>query len=81
MSFAGWAELLVIVIIAFVVIGPKDLPKILFVLGRFLKNLRRFSDEFLSEFEALYNANEEGEGQKISKKKSKDKAFLQDDGM
>ena len=35
MTLAGWAEILFIALLAFVIIGPKDLPKVLFMVGRF----------------------------------------------
>ena len=55
MNLAGWAEILFISLLAFVIIGPKDLPKILFMLGRFLQTMRRLADEFMVEFEAIHN--------------------------
>jgi sec-independent protein translocase protein TatB len=58
MSLAGWAEILFIALLAFVIIGPKDLPKVLFMLGRFVQTLRRLSDEFMSEFENLHHETE-----------------------
>lgn len=54
MSFTGWVEILFIALLAFVIIGPKDLPKILFMLGRFMQTLRHLSKEFMSEFESIY---------------------------
>ena len=41
----GFAELLVILLIAFVVVGPKDLPKIARALGRFVKYVRNMIEE------------------------------------
>lgn len=58
MSFTGWIEILFIALLAFVIIGPKDLPKILFMLGRFMQTLRRLSNEFMMEFESIYEAND-----------------------
>jgi sec-independent protein translocase protein TatB len=55
MSFTGWIEILFIALLAFVIIGPKDLPKILFMLGRFLQTLRSLSQEFMAEFEAIHD--------------------------
>ena len=69
MSLAGWAELLGIALLAFVIIGPKDLPKVLFILGRFLQNLRRLSDEFISEFDTIQHLNEVEEEKKKRQKK------------
>jgi len=59
MSFTGWVEILFIALLAFVIIGPKDLPKILFMLGRFMQTLRNLSQEFMAEFEAISDVKEE----------------------
>ena len=45
----GFAELLLILLIAFVVVGPKDLPKIARALGRFVKYLRNMIEEVKRE--------------------------------
>ena len=42
----GWAELLVIGIVALIVIGPQDLPDMFRQLGRFTAKLRQMSREF-----------------------------------
>ncbi len=68
MSFAGWAEFLCIGILAFIIIGPKDLPKILYTLGRLIQSLKRLSNEFMSEFETIRMIRE-GEEKKERKKK------------
>jgi len=67
MSLAGWAEILFIALLAFVIIGPKDLPKVLFTLGRFIQTLRNLSNEFMAEFEAIRHVRE-GE-EKVKKRK------------
>lgn len=69
MSLAGWAEIFVIALLAFVIIGPKDLPKVLFILARFLQSLRRLSNEFMSEFESINYLNEIEENNKKPQKK------------
>ena len=45
----GFAELLLILLIAFVVVGPKDLPKVARALGRFVKYLRNMIEEVKRE--------------------------------
>ena len=45
----GGAELIVILLIAFVVVGPKDLPKIARALGRFVRTIRSMVDEVKRE--------------------------------
>lgn len=45
----GFSELLLILLIAFVIVGPKDLPKVARWLGRAVKRLRRMRAELKSE--------------------------------
>lgn len=53
----GWSELLVIAIVAIIVVGPKDLPRMLRTLGQTLGRLRRMAGEFQGQFnEALREA-------------------------
>jgi len=42
----GWSELLVIAVVAIVVVGPKDLPKLMRGFGRFVTKLRGMAGEF-----------------------------------
>lgn len=49
----GFDELLVIVIVAIVVIGPKDLPKALRLAGQWIGKVRRVSGHFRSGVEAM----------------------------
>ena len=58
MSFAGWIEIVFIALVAFVIIGPKDLPKVLFMMGRFIQSLRKLSEEFMAEFEVIHHVKE-----------------------
>ena len=60
----GGAELIVILLIAFVVVGPKDLPKIARALGRFVRYIKAMVeegkretgiDEIADEFKAVSN--------------------------
>ena len=45
----GAAELILILLIAFVVVGPKDLPKIARALGRFIRYVRNMVEEVKRE--------------------------------
>ncbi len=49
----GFDELLVIVIVAIVVIGPKDLPRALRTAGRWIGKVRRVSGHFRSGMETM----------------------------
>ncbi|WP_439272417.1 Sec-independent protein translocase protein TatB [Pseudochrobactrum sp. HB0163] len=53
----GWSELLVIAVVMIVVVGPKDLPKMLRAFGRATAKLRATASEFRTHFdEALREA-------------------------
>ncbi len=45
----GFAELILILLIAFVVVGPKDLPKVARALGRFVRYIRNMIEEVKRE--------------------------------
>ncbi len=47
----AWSELFVIVIVAIIVVGPKDLPVMLRTFGRMIGKLRRSADDFRRQFE------------------------------
>ncbi len=47
----GWSELLVIAVVAIVVVGPKDLPKLLRSFGFYAGKLRRAAAEFRRQFD------------------------------
>lgn len=70
MSLAGWAEIFFIALLAFIIIGPKDLPKVLFALGRFTRTLRQLSSEFITEFEAIHHVRELEEKKNNKSKKA-----------
>jgi sec-independent protein translocase protein TatB len=48
-----WEELLVIVVVAVVVIGPKDMPVALRTAGRWIARARRVSNHFRAGVEAM----------------------------
>ena len=51
-------ELILIAVVALVVVGPKDLPKLLRQLGRFVGKMRRMADEFRTSFEDMARQSE-----------------------
>jgi sec-independent protein translocase protein TatB len=53
----GWSELMVIGVVAIVVVGPKDLPKMLRTFGNYAGKARRVANDFRRQFdEALREA-------------------------
>lgn len=47
----SWSEIFVVVIVAVIVIGPKELPKALRALGQIVGKLRRTAEEFRRHFD------------------------------
>lgn len=54
----GWTELLVIAVVAIIVVGPKDLPRMLRSLGQYAGKLRRTANEFRSQFDEALRDSE-----------------------
>ena len=61
----GPTELLLIVVVAVIVIGPKDLPVALRTAGRWIARMRKVSGQFRSGFEAMVR---EAEMQELEEK-------------
>lgn len=56
----GWTEIMVIVCVAIIVVGPKDLPRMLRTVGQMIGKARRLSREFQSTFnEAIREAEQQ----------------------
>jgi sec-independent protein translocase protein TatB len=60
----GWSELLVIAVVAIVVVGPKDLPRLMRTFGHYAGKLRRAASDFQRQFE---EAMRESEVQEVRK--------------
>ncbi|MDV6329644.1 Sec-independent protein translocase protein TatB [Asticcacaulis sp. 201] len=54
----GGGELILIAVVALVVVGPKDLPKLLRQLGRFVGKMRRMADDFRTSFDDMARQSE-----------------------
>ena len=55
----GWFELLVIVIIAILVIGPKEFPVVLRKIGSWVGAIKKYFSEMQSGINELTNLDEE----------------------
>lgn len=42
----GWPEFFIILVVAIIVVGPKDLPKALFTVGKYVKSARKIGRDF-----------------------------------
>ncbi|PZQ44212.1 MAG: hypothetical protein DI551_10585 [Micavibrio aeruginosavorus] len=54
----GWSEMLVIVLIAVMVIGPKDIPKAMYQIGRFARRLQYVKFAMSQQFDDILKAGD-----------------------
>ncbi len=54
----GWSEIALIGIVAIVVIGPKDMPKVMKQVGKFTRMARKVMRDFQSQVEEVVHAEE-----------------------
>ena len=47
----GWSEILIIAVVAILVVGPKDLPRLLRQIGNFVGKIKRTANEFKNQFD------------------------------
>nr|WP_321525524.1 Sec-independent protein translocase protein TatB [uncultured Cohaesibacter sp.] len=67
----GWSEILVVVIITILVVGPKELPGLLRTIGKTVANLRRMAGDFQNQFnDALREAELDDVANSISDMRS-----------
>ncbi len=58
----GWSEVLVIAAVAIIVVGPKELPKMLRTFGKTMGTVRRTANDFKRQFDqALREAEREAD--------------------
>lgn len=65
----GWSELLVIVVIAILVIGPKELPIIMKKVGGWIRAVKNYTNQFQNSLEEMTNLDEDIHTETKSKKK------------
>ena len=64
----GWFELLIIVVIAILVIGPKDFPIVLKKIGTWTKTLKKYFQDVQSNFNQITNIEDEKKDSQDRKK-------------
>ena len=55
----GWFEILIIVVLAIVIIGPKDFPVVLNKIGSWLGSIKRYFNEIQKDVTNMENSIEE----------------------
>jgi len=69
----GWLELLIIVVIAILVIGPKDFPIVLRKLGTWTSTIKKYFSDVQSNINDITYIDEKKNSQSITKKNLNDK--------
>lgn len=54
----GWSEMLLTAAVAVVVIGPKDLPGVLYSAGKFLRKIKTFSSDVQKSLDQILHEEE-----------------------
>ena len=60
----GWAELLIIIAVAVFVIGPKDIPKVMYGVGRIMRRFQYMRYAVTQQLDEIMNAGDLKELQK-----------------
>ena len=68
----GWFELLLIILVAVLVIGPKEFPIVLKKLGIFFGTIKRYFSEFQSNVNEITNIDEVSKDEDKLKDKDND---------
>jgi sec-independent protein translocase protein TatB len=53
MADLSWSHILIVLLIALVVVGPKDLPKLMRTIGRWTAKAREMADQFRRSFDEM----------------------------
>lgn len=54
----GWSEMLVIVAVAVLVIGPKDIPNVMYQVGRFFRRMQYIKFAMSQQFDDILRAGD-----------------------
>ena len=54
----GWSHLIILMVVALVVVGPKDLPKLMRTAGQWAGRARSMADQFRRSFEDMARQSE-----------------------
>ena len=73
----GWSEILVIVVLTIIIIGPKDIPIVLRKVGSWIRSLKRYINNIQNELSVFESenliSNEDTNIKKESEKKEPEK--------
>ncbi|HXC54396.1 MAG TPA: Sec-independent protein translocase protein TatB [Rhizomicrobium sp.] len=54
----SWSHILIVLIVALVVVGPKDLPRLMRIVGQWMGKARAMADEFRKSFDDMARQSE-----------------------
>jgi sec-independent protein translocase protein TatB len=54
----SWSHILIVLIVALVVVGPKDLPKLMRIVGHWVGKARAMADQFRKSFDEMARQSE-----------------------
>jgi sec-independent protein translocase protein TatB len=54
----SWSHILIVLVVALVVVGPKDLPKLMRMVGSWLGKARAMAEQFRSSFDEMARQSE-----------------------
>ena len=54
----SWSHILIVLIVALVVVGPKDLPRLMRITGRWVAKARAMADQFRKSFDEMARQSE-----------------------
>ena len=54
----GWSELLILAVVAILIVGPRDLPRMMGAVGKYAGKLRRTANEFKAQFDDAIRESE-----------------------
>jgi sec-independent protein translocase protein TatB len=49
----SWSHIFIVLVVALVVVGPKDLPRLMHMLGRWMGKARAMADQFRKSFDEM----------------------------
>ncbi len=54
----SWSHILLVLIVALIVVGPKDLPRLMHMIGRWMGKARAMANEFRKSFDEMARQSE-----------------------
>jgi sec-independent protein translocase protein TatB len=72
MPTIGWFEILIVVAIAIIILGPKDLPIMLKKAGSWIGTVKRYVNNIKNEFSNINIDTDDENNNEIKKEKKKD---------